>query len=200
MRQQAAEKVKIKEIEDRHYLMSGLLLLGFDFAQASTSSGFDFAQPDKLSLACVLSSGACDTGGFSYICVTQKNKAMRYLRSTFSAYKEQAVKINFKKAAKVMLMSDNSFKNYRDNSGTVTYWGGLKEADESPLYLEIPSNGKWHVVIELGKFTREEMDGSVEMLSELPEHLKPIREIEAAEDHVEEPMETAISEEEEETA
>ncbi len=121
---------------------------------------------------------------------------MRYLRSTFSAYKEQAVKINFRKAAKVMLMSDSSFRNYRENSGTVTYWGGLKEADESPLYLEIPHNGKWHVVIELGKFTSEEMDGSVEMLSELPEHLKPVREI-AAGDHEDESLETAVSEEEE---
>lgn len=127
---------------------------------------------------------------------------MRYLRSTFSAYKGQAVKINFSKPAKVMLMSDSSFEKYRSNSGTITYWGGIKEAGESPVHLEIPNNGKWHVIIELGKFTGEEMNGSVEMLSELPEHLRPVRELEAPEGEGEsegedEPLETAITEEDE---
>lgn len=120
---------------------------------------------------------------------------MRYLRSTFSAYKGQAVKINFRKAAKVMLMSDSSFTKYRDNSGTITYWGGIKEAGESPVYLEIQGNDQWHVVIELGQYTSEEMQGSAEIMQELPEHLRPVMELDAATD--EPGMETAVTEEEE---
>jgi hypothetical protein len=103
---------------------------------------------------------------------------MRYLRSSFYAKKGQAVKISFDKPAKVLLLSDRDFRKYSENSGTITYWGGNKP--KGPAVLEVPSAGTWHAVIELGEFTREQMNGSVELLSELPEGFRPVREIEAA--------------------
>lgn len=95
---------------------------------------------------------------------------MRYLRSTFYAKKGQAAKVTFDSPTKIMLMSDRDFKKYRDNSGSITYWGGNQT--QSPVILEIPSAGTWHVIIELGWYEKKKIKADVELLDELPENMR----------------------------
>jgi hypothetical protein len=49
--------------------------------------------------------------------------------------------------ANVLLMDEPNFQRYRDE-GEFTYSGG--EARHSPVILEVPSAGQWHVVVDLG--------------------------------------------------
>jgi hypothetical protein len=102
---------------------------------------------------------------------------MRYLRTSFYAKKGQAVKVTFDQPAKIMLMSDRDFKKYKNNSGTISYQGGLVK--ESPLVLEISSAGTWHVIVELGWYDKKQIDASVDLLNELPPEYRPVREIDA---------------------
>lgn len=95
---------------------------------------------------------------------------MRYLRSTFYAKKGQAAKVTFDQSAKIMLMPDRDFKKYRNNSGSITYWGGHQA--ESPVIFEIPSPGTWHVIVELGWYEKKNIQAQVELLDELPESMR----------------------------
>jgi len=49
-------------------------------------------------------------------------------------------------AANVRLMNSSSFQSYR-NRRNFKHYGGL--ARKSPIRLEIPSTGQWHIVIDM---------------------------------------------------
>lgn len=59
----------------------------------------------------------------------------------------QIVEINLQgSAANVRLMDNSNFQNYR-NGKRHTYYGGL--AKKSPVRLQIPTSGNWHVTVDL---------------------------------------------------
>jgi hypothetical protein len=114
---------------------------------------------------------------------------MRYLRSTFSALKGQAAKVNFDQPCKIMLMTDKEFSRYK-NHQTFTYWGGFKE--ESPVTINIPYRSVWHVIVELGSYRDPiPVNASVELVEAEGgwEDDNSVNELEAPEEG-REPMET----------
>jgi hypothetical protein len=149
-----------------------------------------------LTISCTQIS--CKARIFLYFCVTINFRGMRYLRSTFYAKKGQAVKVNFDQPSKIMLMSDRDFKKYRDNSGTITYWGGYHT--ESPVTFAIPSAGTWHVIVELGWNDQKKVQASVDLLDELPESMRRISAPEDEERAEEAPSEQETQEAEETNA
>lgn len=74
---------------------------------------------------------------------------MRYLYQSFSARKSDQVEVSFDQPTKVKLMTKREFEKYR-KSKTYTYWGGDKT--DSPAVMDIPTDGKWVVVVEKGTY------------------------------------------------
>lgn len=59
----------------------------------------------------------------------------------------ETVEITLSNAANVLLMDANNFANYR-NGRRHEYFGG--QAIRSPVRLQVPTSGHWHVAIDLG--------------------------------------------------
>jgi hypothetical protein len=57
------------------------------------------------------------------------------------------IEVTLEHRANVLLMDGPNFQRYRDE-GEFSYSGG--EARHSPVILEVPSAGHWHVVVDLG--------------------------------------------------
>jgi hypothetical protein len=86
---------------------------------------------------------------------------MKFLYQKFDATKGQKVKVDFSKPTKVKMMNTVHFEKYR-KSKTHTYVGGAFE--KSPAVFEVPSDGRWVVVIEKGThFKPLDLEGSVEL-------------------------------------
>lgn len=94
---------------------------------------------------------------------------MKFLYQIFTAKRGQKVKVNFSQPTSVKLFKDKQFDKYK-KCRTNTYRGGKYE--DSPAVFEIPSDGKWIVVIEKGThYNPIDIEGSVELLpvgSDLP--------------------------------
>jgi hypothetical protein len=59
----------------------------------------------------------------------------------------QVVEVTLANAANVRLMDQGNFSNYR-RGGQHRYYGG--HAQRSPVRLQVPNSGHWHVAIDLG--------------------------------------------------
>lgn len=57
------------------------------------------------------------------------------------------VRVDIDIAANVILVDDSGFRSYQCG-GQYRYWGG--QVKRTPIFLQIPYNGNWHLVIDLG--------------------------------------------------
>jgi hypothetical protein len=72
---------------------------------------------------------------------------MNYLHYEFDAGPDDFIEVRLDKAANVMLMDGTNYEQYR-RSGSTRYRGGY--VTTSPYLLSPPSQGHWHLVIDLG--------------------------------------------------
>ena len=72
---------------------------------------------------------------------------MDFLHTDFHGGPENVVVVTLDGQANVMLLDDPAFSSYR-SGGRFAYHGGW--ATKSPVQLCPPSNGHWHVVVDLG--------------------------------------------------
>ncbi len=73
----------------------------------------------------------------------------------------KVVKITLTSGANVRLMNDCNFSSYR-NGRRHQYIGGL--AKRSPINLQIPDSGRWHVVVDM-QGLKGSTQASVQLLS-----------------------------------
>ena len=74
---------------------------------------------------------------------------MNYLHYEFDAGPEDVLQVTLDKQANVRLLDNSNFQQYRTGQPH-HYYGGL--ANESPVELRPPSQGHWHVVVDLGGY------------------------------------------------
>lgn len=74
---------------------------------------------------------------------------MKYLHRILKAKKGMHIKVHFSQPAKVLLLGDYHYKNYKEHR-TYNYRGGNLE--HSPQNFVIPNDGLWHVVVERGSY------------------------------------------------
>jgi len=72
---------------------------------------------------------------------------MHFLHSDFQGGPDNVVLVTLDHQANVMLVDDSAFSSYRSGR-RFTYYGGWVTA--SPVKLRPPSQGHWHVVVDLG--------------------------------------------------
>lgn len=74
---------------------------------------------------------------------------MKYLHRILKAKKGTPIKVHFSQPAKVLLLGDYHYKNYKEHR-TYNYRGGVLE--NSPQEFIIPNDGLWHIVVERGGY------------------------------------------------
>lgn len=72
---------------------------------------------------------------------------MKYLHYEFNLSQGECVEISLDKQANVKLLDSINYQNYK-RGRKYRYYGGL--AKRSPITLEPPHPGHWHLVIDLG--------------------------------------------------
>lgn len=72
---------------------------------------------------------------------------MEFLHTDFQGGRDHVVLTTLDREANVMLLDDGSFEAYRTGRG-FRYYGGW--VSHSPVRLQPPHHGHWHVVIDLG--------------------------------------------------
>jgi hypothetical protein len=72
---------------------------------------------------------------------------MQFLKYEFRAHAGDVIEINLDHAANVLLLDSNNFSNYRSGR-RYRYSGGF--ARRSPVRLQVPHEGHWYVVVDLG--------------------------------------------------
>jgi len=72
---------------------------------------------------------------------------MKYLHNEFDLKQGDHVEVTLDKQANVMLLDSSNYQNYRQGR-RYKYYGGL--AKQSPITLQPPHPGHWHVVVDLG--------------------------------------------------
>lgn len=88
---------------------------------------------------------------------------MKYLHQILKAKKGSRIKVHFSQPTKVLLLGEFHYNQYKEHR-TYAYRGG--ELEQSPHTFEIPSDGKWHIVIEKGGyFHPKNIVGQVEMVA-----------------------------------
>jgi hypothetical protein len=75
---------------------------------------------------------------------------MKYLHYEFNLTSDDAIKVELKNQANVKLVDSLNYNNYR-NGRKYTYYGG--RAVKSPVILNPPYSGHWHLVIDLGGYS-----------------------------------------------
>lgn len=74
---------------------------------------------------------------------------MKYLHRILKLKKGTHIKVHFDQPAKILLLGDYHYKNYKEHR-TYQYRGGNME--NSPQQFIIPSDGLWHIVVEKGGY------------------------------------------------
>jgi hypothetical protein len=74
---------------------------------------------------------------------------MNYLHQEFEAGPDDVIEVTLDGQANVMLLDGVNFDHYRKGE-SFRYHGGL--AKVSPARLVPPSQGRWHVVVDLGGY------------------------------------------------
>jgi hypothetical protein len=72
---------------------------------------------------------------------------MNYLHYEFEAGPDDLIEVRLDKAANVMLMDGPNYEQYK-RSASARYHGGYVKT--SPYLLSPPTQGHWHLVIDLG--------------------------------------------------
>ena len=72
---------------------------------------------------------------------------MSFLHTEFQGGPGDVVLVTLDHQANVMLLDDGAFRSYQAG-GRFNYYGGW--ATTSPIQLRRPSEGRWHVVVDLG--------------------------------------------------
>ena len=72
---------------------------------------------------------------------------MSHLHYEIDAGPEQVVEVTLDKQANVLLLDAENYEKYKSNQ-TYQYFGGL--ATSSPCRLRPPSQGHWHIAVDLG--------------------------------------------------
>ena len=75
---------------------------------------------------------------------------MNFLHYDFQLSSSDSVRVALDKQAIVRLLDDMNFSKYKRGQRH-THHGGL--AKQSPIYLQPPCAGHWHVVIDLGGYS-----------------------------------------------
>lgn len=74
---------------------------------------------------------------------------MTYLHYEFDLGVDDAVEVTLDKQANVRLLDPDNFARYSQGQRH-HYFGGL--AEESPVIIDAPHPGHWHVVVDLGGY------------------------------------------------
>jgi hypothetical protein len=74
---------------------------------------------------------------------------MNHLHYEFDLGPDDQVEVELDKQANVLLMDDGNYQAYRSGK-KYRYHGGLAEV--SPVILQAPRPGRWHLVIDLGGY------------------------------------------------
>jgi len=74
---------------------------------------------------------------------------MKYLHRVFKAKKGTRVVVNISQPARVLLLGDYNYRQYKEHK-TYTYRGGMVEGKQEEF--TVPNDGLWHVVVEKGSF------------------------------------------------
>jgi hypothetical protein len=74
---------------------------------------------------------------------------MNYLHYEFNVGPDEIVEVTLDRQANVRFLDDANFALYRSGEKH-RYYGGL--AKSSPVLLEPPRPGHWHVVVDLGGY------------------------------------------------
>ena len=75
---------------------------------------------------------------------------MNFLHYEFDLSDNDIVEVTLDKQANVRLLDNINFAKYKRGERH-TYYGGL--AKTSPVRLQAPHSGQWHLVIDLGGYT-----------------------------------------------
>ncbi len=73
--------------------------------------------------------------------------SMNYLHYEVDAAVSDRIEVVLDRAANVQLLDPSNYENYQAGRG-YTYYGGY--VTTSPVHLDVPDAGHWHVVIDLG--------------------------------------------------
>lgn len=74
---------------------------------------------------------------------------MKYLHYSINASEGATVQVTLDKQANVRLLDSVNYQRYQSGEQH-RYFGGL--AKTSPIRLQVPQTGIWHVVIDLGGY------------------------------------------------
>ena len=74
---------------------------------------------------------------------------MNYLHYELDVEPHDTVQVNLDRQANVRLLDASNFQKYRSGQQH-SYYGGL--AKVSPVNLNVPHGGHWHLVIDLGGY------------------------------------------------
>jgi len=74
---------------------------------------------------------------------------MNHLHYEFDVGPTQTIQVTLDHQAYVRLLDSDNYKKYRTGQ-KYTYYGGLQTV--SPAHLRAPSQGHWHLVIDLGGY------------------------------------------------
>lgn len=72
---------------------------------------------------------------------------MNHLNYEFDADAGDVAEVTLDRAANVLLMDPSQYSAYKNGRG-YRYYGG--HVTRSPVRLSVPSQGHWHVVVDLG--------------------------------------------------
>jgi len=87
---------------------------------------------------------------------------MKYLHRVFKAKKGTHVVVNISQPARVLLLGDYHYRQYKDHK-TYSYRGGMIEGSKEEF--TVPNDGLWHVVIEKGSYYNPmEITASVDII------------------------------------
>ncbi len=71
---------------------------------------------------------------------------MQYIHSTLTLGNNDAIEVTLDRQARVMLMDQGNYSNYRSGRRFRFYGGWTKV---SPCRVAAPHGGRWHVVVDL---------------------------------------------------
>lgn len=103
--------------------------------------------------------------------ILAKNNAMKYLRVPFNLKASNTLQVKFSKPVNIMVFIDSQFDRYK-NGVSCKYFGGYQE--NSPYEVHLPGGYKYHLVIELGNYSKDEVKPKVKFLAEKAPPKNPV--------------------------
>jgi len=75
---------------------------------------------------------------------------MQFLHYDVQLSSGESVRVDLDRQANVRLMDDYNFRRFQRGESCSFYGGG---ALKSPIFLQAPTSGSWHVVVDLGGYS-----------------------------------------------